>query len=123
MRGDAASARVPRLPIASAVTVGLSGWFGAAVAAREQGKPLECEAGPGTVAEKMLEAFEIARHVAVHEGYADAGIHGESTILPDAHVGGGIGVEESPPAMRWQPGRTDDAPGAPLSSAAEGGSA
>jgi hypothetical protein len=43
----------------------------------------------------MLEALEVARHVAVYEGDADARVYGKTAVLPGAHVGGGLGVEES----------------------------
>ena len=54
--------------------------FGAAVAAREKGEPLEREGGPGTGAQEMLEALEVARHVAVYEGDADARVDGKTEM-------------------------------------------
>jgi hypothetical protein len=52
--------------------------FGGAVAAGSQGESLECEGGPGAVSQEVLDTPEVARHVAVHEGDADAGIDGEA---------------------------------------------
>ena len=51
--------------------------------------------GPGTVPQEVLEAPQVARHVPVHEGDADARVDGKTAVLPGEHVGGGLGVEES----------------------------
>ena len=38
----------------------------AAVGVADHGEPFECEGGPGTVPQEMLERLKIARHVAVY---------------------------------------------------------
>jgi hypothetical protein len=45
----------------------------------------------------VLEAPEVARHVTIREGYADAGVDGKPAVLPGEHVARCIGVDESPP--------------------------
>jgi hypothetical protein len=79
-RADPCATLVPGQRVADA--------FGAAVAAREQEESLEREGGPGTIPEEALEALEVARHVAVQEGDADARVDGEAAVLPGEHVGG-----------------------------------
>ena len=54
--------------------------LGAAVPSGEESEPLEREGGPGTGAQEMLEALEVARHVAVYEGDADARVDGKTEM-------------------------------------------
>jgi hypothetical protein len=66
----------------------------AAVFTAHHGEPFQREGRPGTVSQKMLETFKVARHVAVDERDPDAGLHRKPTVLSSDHVGGRIGVEE-----------------------------
>jgi hypothetical protein len=91
-RGLAAAARPD--PVGGFVSGQHVADFGyAAVCTADHGEPLQCEGGPGTVSEKMLEAPKIAGHVAVEEGDPDARIDGKPAVRPSEHLGGGRGGE------------------------------
>ena len=69
----------------------------ATVGVADHGEPFECEGGPGTVSQQMLERLKVARHVAVEECDADARVDRKSAVLPGEHVGGGVRIEEPLP--------------------------
>jgi hypothetical protein len=57
-------------------------------------EPLECKGRPRTVPQQVLEALEIARHVAVDERDPNACVQRERTILLSEHIARRISVEE-----------------------------
>jgi hypothetical protein len=59
----------------------------AAVFAADHGEPFQREGRTGTVSQKMLETFKVARHVAVDERDPDAGVHREPTVLAATALG------------------------------------
>ncbi len=69
----------------------------AAVGVTDHGEPLECEGRPGAIPQQMLQALKIARHVAVEERDADAGIDRKPAMVPGEHVGGGVRIEKPLP--------------------------
>jgi hypothetical protein len=60
----------------------------AAVGVADHGEPFQREGWTGTVSQKMLETFTVARDVAVDERDPDAGVHREPTVFSSEHVGG-----------------------------------
>jgi hypothetical protein len=69
-----------------------------AVSGLEQEESLEGEGGAGAIAQEVFEALEVVRDVAISERDAHARIDGKPAVLPGEHVGGGLGVDESPPS-------------------------
>ncbi|MFM7136419.1 MAG: hypothetical protein ACKO1M_05025, partial [Planctomycetota bacterium] len=59
------------------------------------GESLECEGGPGTVSQQVLETVKIARHVAVDERDPDTRVYRNPAVRPGEHVGSGSSVEQA----------------------------
>jgi hypothetical protein len=68
-----------------------------AAAGLDQEQPLEGEGRACAIADEVREALEVARDVAIRKRHAHACVDGKPAVLPVEHVGGGLGVDESPP--------------------------
>ena len=61
------------------------------------GAPLECEWGPATVSQEMLERLNGARHVAVEERDPHTRVDRNPAMLPGEHRGGRVRIEKTLP--------------------------
>jgi len=59
---------------------------------------IERKRWPSTVTQQMFQALEVHRQISVSKRDPNAGIDGESTVLPGEHVGRGLTAEKPLPA-------------------------
>ncbi len=69
----------------------------AAVGVADHGEPFERQGGPGTGAQEALERLTRDTQLETKERDPDTRVSGTSAVLPGAHVGGGMRIEEPLP--------------------------